>query len=58
MSDIEEAIKEEQRAQWPVVIGDTSAEMSFIKTNARANTDFAVFMFVALKVFFSSQHES
>lgn len=27
---MEEAIKEEQRAQWSDVIGDTSAEMSFI----------------------------
>lgn len=30
VSDMEEAIKEEQWAQWSVVIGDTSAEMSFI----------------------------
>lgn len=30
VSDMEEAIREEQRAQWSVVIGDTSAEMSFI----------------------------
>lgn len=30
VSDMEEAVKEEQWAQWSVVIGDTSAEMSFI----------------------------
>lgn len=31
---MEEAIKEQQRAQWFVVIGDTRAEMSFILPTA------------------------